>query len=159
MVKLYDYQLNSRGEMKLKQSFYLLILILLIQNGRVFAQASEKKEDAPLMKSIFFGGGSYYIDDGQINELKEFIDNLPDIQQYNIAIHSHTDNIGGIEYNNWLSQMRSESVIYELVMQNIPYENIYIKDFGEYNPVFDNQTYQGRIRNRRVDIIFEPILF
>ena len=159
MVKLYDYQLNSRGEMKLKQSFYLLILILLIQNGRVFAQASEKKEDAPLTKSIFFGGGSYYIDDGQINELKEFIDNLPDIQQYNIAIHSHTDNIGGIEYNNWLSQMRSESVIYELVMQNIPYENIYIKDFGEYNPVFDNRTYQGRIRNRRVDIIFEPILF
>ena len=159
MVKLCDYQLNSRGEMKLKQSFYLLILILLIQNGRVFAQASEKKEDAPLMKSIFFGGGSYYIDDGQINELKEFIDNLPDIQQYNIAIHSHTDNIGGIEYNNWLSQMRSESVIYELVLQNIPYENIYIKDFGEYNPVFDNRTYHGRIRNRRVDIIFEPILF
>lgn len=111
------------------------------------------------MKSIFFGGGSYYIDEGQILELKEFIDGLPDILQYTISIHSHTDNIGGMDYNNWLSQMRSESVIYELVLQSIPIENIFIKDFGEYNPVFDNDTYKGRQLNRRVDIIFEPIVF
>lgn len=155
---MYDYQWYSGGEMKLKQSFFLLILILLTNTG-LFAQASEVKDDPPLMKSIFFGGGSYYIDDGQIIELKEFIDNLPDLQHYTISIHSHTDNIGGADYNNWLSQMRSESVIYELVLQNIPIENIFIKDFGEYNPVFDNDSYKGRILNRRVDILFEPILF
>lgn len=145
--------------MKFNQSFFLLILILVINNTELFAQASEVKEDPPLMKSIFFGGGSHYIDEGQIIELKEFIDNLPDLQHYTISIHSHTDNIGGADYNNWLSQMRSESVIYELVLQNIPMENIFIKDFGEYNPVFDNESYKGRLLNRRVDILFEPILF
>lgn len=145
--------------MKLMQSFFLLILILLINSANLLAQASEVKEDPPLMKSIFFGGGSYYIDEGQIIELKEFIDGLPDLQHYTISIHSHTDNIGGADYNNWLSQMRSESVIYELVLQNIPMENIFIKDFGQYNPVFDNDSYKGRRLNRRVDILFEPILF
>ena len=145
--------------MKLKHSFFLLIIVLLIHNRQGYSQAIEAKEDPPLMKSIFFGGGSYYIDDEQIIELKEFMEGLPDILQYNIAIHSHTDNRGGVEFNNWLSQMRSESVIYELILQNIPMENIYIKDFGLYNPVFDNQTYKGRRLNRRVDIIFEPILF
>ena len=145
--------------MKLKQSYILLITLLFSLPVQIIAQASEGKEDTPLMKSIFFGGGSYYIDEEQIIELKEFIESLPDLEQYNIAIHSHTDNIGGMEYNNWLSQMRSESVIYELVLQNIPYENIYIKDFGEFNPVFDNNSYKGRRLNRRVDIIFEPILF
>ena len=134
-------------------------MLLIISNGQMFAQASSPQEDAPLMKSIFFGGGSFYIDDEQILELREFIEGLPEINQYTISIHSHTDNIGGIEYNNWLSQMRSESVIYELVLQSIPVENIFIKDFGEYNPVFDNATMKGRLLNRRVDIIFDPILF
>ena len=143
--------------MKFRQVF--LVVVLLTVQIPVLGQAAEGKEDAPLMKSIFFGGGSYYIDPEQVQELKEFIEGLPDIEHYNIAIHSHTDNIGGVEYNNWLSQMRSESVIYELILQNIPMEQIYIKDFGEYNPVFDNNTYKGRILNRRVDIIFEPILF
>ena len=145
--------------MKFKHSFFLLITIILVGNTPAFCQVSESNEDAPLMKSIFFGGGSYYIDEGQVLELEEFIDALPDIEQYTISIHSHTDNIGGVEYNNWLSQMRSESVIHELILQNIPYDKIYIKDFGEYNPVFDNNTYKGRRMNRRVDIIFEPILF
>jgi OOP family OmpA-OmpF porin len=156
---LFDYQWNSGGEMKYMQSFFLLIIIFLGGNNQLFAQASQVKEDPPLMKSIFFGGGSYFIDEGQIIELKEFINNLPDLQHYTISIHSHTDNIGGADYNNWLSQMRSESVIYELVLQNIPIENIFIKDFGEFNPVFDNESYKGRILNRRVDILFEPILF
>lgn len=111
------------------------------------------------MKSIFFGGGSYYIDEEQIFELQEFLNNLPEIPQYTISIHSYTDNIGSVDYNNWLSQMRSESVIYELVLQNIPIENIFIKDFGEYNPVFDNNTRKGKLMNRRVDIVFEPIVF
>lgn len=137
----------------------VIILAIFVSYGQVLAQASGGKEDTPLMKSIYFGGGSYFIDEEQIMELKEFIDGLPEILQYTISIHSHTDNIGGAEYNNWLSQMRSESVIYELVLQNIPLENIFIKDFGEHNPVFDNTTWRGKMLNRRVDIIFEPILF
>ena len=137
----------------------LVIIIVTCLNHGLFAQAAESHDDAPLMKSIFFGGGSYYVDQEQIQELQEFISELPDIMQYTISIHSHTDNIGSMDYNNWLSQMRSESVIYELVLQNIPIENIFIKDFGEYNPVFSNSTHKGRMMNRRVDIIFEPLVF
>jgi len=142
-----------------RHSLIVLLLTLFIAPGVLLAQAAEGHDDAPLMKSIFFGGGSDYIDNGQRLELKEFIEDLPNIFQYTISIHSHTDNIGSMDYNNWLSQMRSESVIYELVLQNVPAENIFIKDFGEYNPVFDNETYKGRILNRRVDIIFEPLVF
>ena len=45
----------------------------------------------------------------------------------------------------------------ELIYNKVPEEIISIQDFGEFNPIYDNSTYQGRIRNRRVDIILWPL--
>ena len=53
--------------------------------------------------SVYFGGGSYYIDGNQASELRQFIESVPDLQHFQISISSHTDNIGGVEYNQWLS--------------------------------------------------------
>ncbi|MEM6629150.1 MAG: OmpA family protein [Bacteroidota bacterium] len=111
------------------------------------------------MKSVFFGGGSYYIDGVQIQEIETFIKSVPDLENYQIGISSHTDNIGGAEYNKWLSQMRSLSVIEQLKELNIPEEQIIIKDNGQRNPLYNNNTLRGRLANRRVDIILTPIYF
>jgi len=111
------------------------------------------------MKSVFFGGGSYYIDGGQIQEIQEFIESVPDIENYQIGISSHTDNIGGVEYNQWLSKMRSYAVIEQLKRLEIPEERIIIKDNGQRNPLYNNNTLRGRLANRRVDIILTPIYF
>ena len=133
----------------------ILLLILLFP---VLAISQENADDALLIKSIYFGGGSYYIDYQQIIELQEFLNSIPQIETYDMTVHSHTDNIGGVEYNNWLSQMRSTTVVEELIQNNIPAEMIQIKDFGLHNPVYDNSTWEGRIRNRRVDIILHPLV-
>jgi len=109
------------------------------------------------IKSIYFGGGSYYVDEQQSEELSEFIAAQLQSGQYNITIHSHTDNIGGAQYNEWLSEMRSQSVIDKLIENLIDAEAIQVKDFGQYNPVYDNDTWEGRFKNRRVDIILWPI--
>lgn len=109
------------------------------------------------MKSIYFGGGSYYIDEGQRQDLKEFIEGFKNIESYKITVHSHTDNIGGVEFNQMLSEMRSQMAIRELVQLQIDPATIEIHDFGEFNPIYDNSTFEGRLRNRRVDIILWPI--
>lgn len=123
------------------------------------ALAQNEEHPEYLIRSIYFGGGRYGVDSVQRAELYHFLDSIPDLGLYDISIHSHTDNIGGAEYNAWLSQMRSESVIQELLDKNVDPNSIVIKDFGQYNPIFDNSTYLGRRRNRRVDIIFWPIVF
>ncbi|MCK5278818.1 MAG: OmpA family protein, partial [Cyclobacteriaceae bacterium] len=82
--------------------------------------------------------------------------NIHNIDQYNITIHSHTDNIGGVEFNEWLSQMRSQSAMDQLLINNIRQEMIEIKDFGLHNPVYDNSTWEGKLKNRRVDIFLWP---
>lgn len=128
--------------------FYVFLFIATISTN---LQAQENF----IRKSIFFHGGRYYITDDQLAELRHFIDSIPDIDNYMITIHSHTDNRGGVEFNEFLSRMRSESTAEELIYNNdIMPEAIEIKDFGQYNPVYDNNTEEGRQLNRRVDILF-----
>jgi OOP family OmpA-OmpF porin len=110
-----------------------------------------------LIKSIFFGGGSYYIDSEQVAEIRAFVEAIPDPENYQIAISSHTDNIGGVQYNQWLSEQRSESVIQQLENNLVPREKVLRQDNGQLNPWFDNSTTRGRQANRRVDIIFTPL--
>jgi len=108
--------------------------------------------------SIYFSGGSYYITEDQQLDLVEFIHKIPNIEQFNITIHSHTDNIGGVEFNDWLSKMRSQSAFEELLINNIQRDMIEIKDFGLHNPVYDNSSWEGKLKNRRVDIFLWPLV-
>lgn len=107
---------------------------------------------------IFFGGGSYFIDHQQISDLEDFINEIEDFREYEVEIHGHTDNIGSLEYNQYLSQMRCRAAFYEMVKLDIPKDLITIHDFGELSPLYDNQTWDGRLSNRRVDIVFKKIL-
>ena len=107
--------------------------------------------------SIYFGGGSYYIDGQQVQDLNEWLDGIPGIENHEISIHSHTDDIGGREYNARLSRMRSEAVLQRLLLKGISPDIISIKDFGELNPVYDNSTWEGKLKNRRADIIIKPV--
>jgi len=113
-----------------------------------------------IRKSIYFGGGSYYVDDFQIEELYQFLDSIPNaLDKYDIHLISHTDPIGGKEYNAWLSRMRSEAVQQILLQREIPDHKIKIKDWGLDNPVYSNTSYEGMQMNRRVDVILYPIVF
>lgn len=133
----------------------LTTIFLAFITSQSFAQ---DQQQAYILKSIYFGGGSYFIDEFQIEELKSLVDSVQDIRDYTITIHSHTDNIGGAEYNEWLSQMRGDAVIERLLQLEFKSNQIEKRDFGQFNPVYDNRTWEGRRRNRRVDIIFWPVV-
>ncbi|WP_341226081.1 OmpA family protein [uncultured Arcticibacterium sp.] len=132
----------------------IILFYFLLVSGGSFAQ--EPKE---ILRSIYFGGGSWYIDAEQKQSLEELIQSIPNLEYYEIKITSHTDNIGGREFNEYLSRMRSSSVIQQLIDFKVPQEIIRYKDFASDAPVFDNTTNEGRMRNRRVDILFTPIPF
>ena len=131
-----------------------LLALLLFSFNTAFGQ--EVKE---MVRSIYFGGGSAYISKQQAQELYDFVSNIKHLEYYEINIMSHTDNIGGREFNEYLSRMRSASVIDLLKAMDIPQEKIKFKDFAFDAPAYDNTTFEGRERNRRVDIQFKPIVF
>jgi len=109
------------------------------------------------IKSIYFGGGSYFIDPEQSIELREWLESFDRIEQYEIIIQSHTDNIGSQEFNQYLSQMRSQSVFEKLMENLILEEAIEIKSFGENDPTYSNSELIGRLKNRRTDVILKPV--
>ncbi len=134
----------------------LYYLAVFLGSALPLAQAQPLTPDPRLILSLYFAGGSYSIDPGQDAALVKFIKSFPAIENYTITVHSHTDNIGSAGYNQWLAENRSHAVIKRLLSLKIPREIISIHDFGEVNPVYDNATYEGRLRNRRVDVILWP---
>ncbi len=131
-------------------------ILFVISGIQLIAAQGLGPEDKVM--SIFFSGGSYFIDQDQINELTEFINSAVPIEVYQIEVHGHTDDIGRREYNQYLSQMRSAAAIQELEKLGIDKSFIDKYDFGEDSPIFDNDTWKGRLSNRRVDIILRKIM-
>ena len=137
----------------------LLFLSMAFLVLSVTARAQHYEDE--IRKSIFFGGGSYYIDENQIKELYYWLDSIPNLlEKFDIHLISHTDPIGGKEYNEWLSKMRSQAVEQVILKRgDINERKISSKDWGLDNPVYSNQTFQGMQMNRRVDVILYPIVF
>ena len=133
------------------------LLILFAFNGALALSGQEMDTTQIHIKSIYFGGGSYYIDPIQSQELSEWLDGFDRIEQYEIIIQSHTDNIGSREYNQYLSEMRSESVFHALINNSIDELAIEIKAFGENDPTYSNRNLIGRLKNRRADVIIKPV--
>ena len=130
----------------------------------IFAVANlwftEAAAQSNLQKSIYFNGGSFVIDKFQAEMLSDWLDSIPNLlDKYQIQLISHTDPIGGKEYNQWLSQMRSQEVFQLLLNKDIPEQSISIKDWGLENPIYTNQTYRGMRLNRRVDVILHPLVY
>jgi len=121
-----------------------------------FAHAQED-DQKPLIKSIYFGGGSYFIDEEQAQDVYEWLEGIENIHMYQINIKSHTDNIGSKSFNQYLSEMRSESALRLLKQFPTTLSNISIADYGEQTPDFKNDSWEGKQRNRRVDIILMKV--
>lgn len=134
-----------------------LIFVVFILSFPLLSQSSPADQDHII--SIFFGGGSYYIDAEQRGKLKTFLDDIPNIQQYEIEIQGHTDDIGNREYNLRLSTYRARGVQELLISYPLPPEMMEVLPLGEDAPSYDNQTWDGKLSNRRVDVILKRILF
>lgn len=72
----------------------------------------------------------------------------------NAVIEGHTDNVGSECYNLALSQHRAESVR-NLLIKNYAIESdrLTAQSFGMARPIADNETPEGRNKNRRVEMV------
>lgn len=135
------------------------MLLLTLLSWAALTLHSQSNDGPPYhIFSIYFGGGSWYIDDSQAMDLSNWLDSIEGLENHEISVHGHTDDIGGIEYNQWLSRMRTDAALKELMKKGISRDVISIEDFGELNPIYDNSTWEGKLKNRRVDVIIRPLV-
>lgn len=69
-----------------------------------------------------------------------------------VTIDGYTDADASDEYNLKLSQKRANSVKAYLISKGINSSRITINAYGEKNPIADNETPEGKAKNRRVVI-------
>lgn len=69
------------------------------------------------------------------------------------SIEGHTDNSSGNSHNLRLSLRRAKAVKDYLVSQGIDPDRLSAQGFGEGRPIADNSTKEGRMMNRRVEIV------
>ena len=70
-----------------------------------------------------------------------------------LQVEGHTDNVGGDDYNQQLSEQRGGSVRDYLVEQGMAGSSVSSKGFGKTQPVASNETASGRQQNRRVELV------
>lgn len=70
----------------------------------------------------------------------------------NILVEGHTDSTGSDAYNLTLSKNRAQAVTNFLVNQGVDKGRIDTKWYGEAQPKYDNNTVEGRSKNRRVEL-------
>jgi outer membrane protein OmpA-like peptidoglycan-associated protein len=69
-----------------------------------------------------------------------------------LEIQGHTDNVGGDEYNQKLSEARAETVSAWLRTKGVAAPRLTAHGYGMRQPVADNGSEPGRARNRRVEL-------
>lgn len=70
-----------------------------------------------------------------------------------ILIIGHTDGVGDRENNQRLSERRAASVLDYLVSSGVSPDQLGAMGFGDTRPIYDNNTPEGREKNRRIEFV------
>lgn len=101
----------------------------------------------------FFDVDQSILSEDQAAMLSNFITSIDSNRIICIQLNGNTDSDASIQYNQRLSEKRTETVRSFFIEKGVLEENIDIESFGESQPVEPNETEEGKRKNRRVDII------
>ena len=117
-------------------------------------EQSLKQKGTAEVHGIYFDFGSDKIRSESEPVLKEIAEALAANPAWSLKIEGHTDNIGGDQYNQALSERRAAAVKQALVEHHqIDASRLATAGFGASRPKESNDTLEGRARNRRVELI------
>jgi flagellar motor protein MotB len=140
---------------------------------------SEKKEEAPVNVKTeepaekprtlaVIGNGIFLAGKGinekhMINAVSKIVQEIMEHPDHQVRVEGHTSTIHikpstGQRYiaNLNLSIFRAEAVAQMLVKKGISRERITVTGYGDTRPVASNETYEGRVKNRRVEVKLVP---
>ncbi len=105
------------------------------------------------MSDVLFDTGQYSLKPGAREKLAKVAGILIAYPGLNIAVGGYTDNVGGDEMNQKLSENRAGAVRDYLVAQGVATNSVGATGFGNTSPVASNENASGRQENRRVELV------
>lgn len=111
------------------------------------------KEEKIVLKDILFKTAKWDLEPKSFETLNTVVNFLLSNPAIHIQINGHTDNIGNELANLELSSQRAKSVVDYLIKNGIAENRLIFKGFGASQPIGDNQTEEGRAKNRRTEMV------
>jgi outer membrane protein OmpA-like peptidoglycan-associated protein len=105
------------------------------------------------MSDVLFDTGRYSLKPGAREKLAKVAGILLAYPGLNIGVGGYTDNVGGDEMNQTLSENRAGSVRDYLVQEGVATNSVSSRGFGNSLPVASNDNSSGRQQNRRVELL------
>ena len=105
------------------------------------------------MSDVLFDTGKYSLKPGAREKLAKVAGILIAYPGLNIEVGGYTDNVGGDQMNQTLSENRASAVRDYLVQQGVATNSVTAKGFGNTSAVASNDNAAGRQQNRRVELV------
>src|SRR5262249_31677770 len=134
-----------------------------IDKGQVTISELKGKLTLNMVEAILFDSGRAEVKPDGLVVLGKVIEILKPVTGKSIRIEGHSDNqpiVGALTQRyptNWeLSAARAINIARYLQKQGVDPANLSSAAFGEFKPVADNPTPEGRAKTRRLDIVLVP---
>ena len=134
-----------------------------LASKQVAIQELEGKLTLSLVESILFDSGRAAVKPEGVTALNKVAEVLKGLTDKEIVIAGYTDNVpisgklARLYPSNWeLSTARATAVVNILLAAGVAPQTLSVAGYGEYRPVADNATTEGRAKNRRMEIILSP---
>ena len=105
------------------------------------------------MSDVLFDTGQYSLKPGAREKLAKVAGILLAYPGLNIEVGGYTDNVGGDDMNQKLSENRADAVRDYLVQEGVTTNSVSARGFGNTLPVASNDNSAGRQQNRRVELL------
>jgi outer membrane protein OmpA-like peptidoglycan-associated protein len=138
--------------------YFQTIITEQAMNQEVTADASSLKGELEktghvAVYGILFDTGKATLQPASDAPLNQVLQMLQQDDSLKVLIEGHTDNVGAAAANQALSEKRAQAVRDWLIGKGIAADRLGAKGYGASKPVADNNTEDGKAKNRRVELV------
>ena len=134
----------------------------MVDAGQLSVKISDGRMLVVLSTDVLFPSGSARLSKAGATAIQEVAATLATIEGRSFQIEGHTDNVPiktAVFGSNWdLASARALTVVNTMLGAGMPPERISAASFGATKPVADNSAAEGRMANRRIEIVVVPDL-
>jgi OOP family OmpA-OmpF porin len=125
------------------------------KTGRYIAPGNADKLNVEFSKlsDIKFEYNSAEIKEESYRNLNYIAAMLKLEENFTLKVAAHTCAIGGLDYNQKLSEERAQAVVDYFVSKGISKDRLIPHGYGMTQPIQSNETVMGRAANRRVEFV------
>jgi chemotaxis protein MotB len=161
LKKLRDEKAKRLAELQVYKDLFGK-LKALVDAGTIKVEFRKGRLVVKLASSILFDSGKTELKPEGQTALANLATALKSLSDREFLVAGHTDNVPiktAKFKTNWdLSTARAVEVVQFLITQGMSSKNMGAAGYGEFDPVGDNASEEGKAQNRRIEVILMPLL-